>query len=350
MSIKPATLPRWATDLTNNTAPSSGQQDTGWTPSQDGVSDYDNWAKYWTYKWIEWLDDGDVSFRDLSVSGSTVYTGSVSKTLSASTTYQNVDFVGGGSNLTNVYQVNITGATDAHIGGIAGGVDGKEILLVPAPGTDFYLNHEDTGSTAANRIQYAEGGFTNDLLITGASFTGLVVSQGSPVRLRYIGGSLNRWVVVSFGGGNLLGSHVQIAYFNGATARPATLSTWGDPADNGWVVPATTNPLYYHINIPREYTILRWELDIQKNTNSSATVTAQLYRASGTAAGVAQGSAQTNNDDAPGTVITLAQTMGTLYTTAQFSGSGKQFYVKFTPSNSATPSSDRAMQLRVYYI
>lgn len=53
---KPATKPRWATDLTNNTAPSSGQQDTGWTPGQDGTSDYDNWAKYWTYKWIEWLD------------------------------------------------------------------------------------------------------------------------------------------------------------------------------------------------------------------------------------------------------------------------------------------------------
>lgn len=53
---KPVTLPRWATDLTNNDAPSAGQMNTGWTPGQTGVSDYDNYIKYWTYKWIEWFD------------------------------------------------------------------------------------------------------------------------------------------------------------------------------------------------------------------------------------------------------------------------------------------------------
>jgi hypothetical protein len=351
MSTKPATLPRWATDLTNNTAPSSGQQDTGWTPGQDGVSDYDNWAKYWSYKWFEWLNDGDIEFHNLSVSGETVYTGQATKTLSASTTYQNLDVLGGGDNLDGVYMVYITGASEARIGGLAGGVDGKEIIIVPTPGTDFYLNHEDTGSTAANRIQYAEGGFTNDLLVTGGSVTGLIVSLGSPVRLRYIGGTLNRWVVVSFGGGNLLGSHCQVAYFNGALARPTTLATWGtNPADNGWLVPATTDPLLYHINIPREFTILRWELDVQKNTNSAATVTARLFRCSGAAAATGLGSAQTNNDDAPGTVITLAETMGTVNTSTALSNSGDQYYVKFTPSNSATPSGDRALQLRVYYV
>lgn len=53
---KPGTLPRWATDLTNNDAPSAGQMDTGWTPGQTGVSDYDNYIKYWTYKWIEFIN------------------------------------------------------------------------------------------------------------------------------------------------------------------------------------------------------------------------------------------------------------------------------------------------------
>ncbi len=66
MSTKPATKPRWATDQTNNDAPSSGQMDTGWTPGQTGVSDYDNWVKYWSYKWIEWLDDGDCAFDALT--------------------------------------------------------------------------------------------------------------------------------------------------------------------------------------------------------------------------------------------------------------------------------------------
>lgn len=67
MSTKPATLPRWATDLTNNDAPSSGQMDTGWTPGQTGVSDYDNYIKYWTYKWVEWLNDGDLTLNTLTV-------------------------------------------------------------------------------------------------------------------------------------------------------------------------------------------------------------------------------------------------------------------------------------------
>lgn len=56
MPTKPATLPRWATNLTNNDTPSSGQMDTGWTPGQDGVSDYDNYIKYWSYKWFEYLN------------------------------------------------------------------------------------------------------------------------------------------------------------------------------------------------------------------------------------------------------------------------------------------------------
>lgn len=58
MSTKPAALPRWASDESNNTEPSSGQKDTGWTPGQDGVSDYDNWIKFLTYQWCEYLSDG----------------------------------------------------------------------------------------------------------------------------------------------------------------------------------------------------------------------------------------------------------------------------------------------------
>lgn len=77
---KPATLPRWATDLTNNDAPSSGQMDTGWTPSQTGVSDYDNWVKYWTYKWIEWIDAGVLTGTDLTLTGNLVVGGTVTVT------------------------------------------------------------------------------------------------------------------------------------------------------------------------------------------------------------------------------------------------------------------------------
>src|SRR5687767_7427077 len=52
---------RWATDETNNTAPSSGQRDTGWTPNQVAVSDYFNVLYLEAYKWFQYLDDGDLS-------------------------------------------------------------------------------------------------------------------------------------------------------------------------------------------------------------------------------------------------------------------------------------------------
>ena len=49
---------RWATDETNNTAPSSGQKDTGWTPGQVAISDYFNVLGNEAYKWFSYLNDG----------------------------------------------------------------------------------------------------------------------------------------------------------------------------------------------------------------------------------------------------------------------------------------------------
>lgn len=183
MTAKPTTLPRWSTDMSNMTAPSSGQMDTGWTPNQDGVSDYDNYIKYWTYKWVEWLDAGDVSFQDLSFTGTFKRTGIASKTLPGATTTQNWDVVGSGSNLLHTSVVNVTvGGASCALGGIAGGADGQELLLVNVSGTGFTINREDTGSTAANRItMYDQSALT-------------VVQPGEMVWLRYVG-ALSRWVL-----------------------------------------------------------------------------------------------------------------------------------------------------------
>ena len=61
MAAKPdVTLARWATDNTNNTPPAGGQRDTGWTPGQTGVSDYDNEIKRQLYFWALYLNDGDL--------------------------------------------------------------------------------------------------------------------------------------------------------------------------------------------------------------------------------------------------------------------------------------------------
>lgn len=47
--------PEWASDETNNTEPSATQKQTGWTPGQDGVSDYDNWWKREANRHLTWL-------------------------------------------------------------------------------------------------------------------------------------------------------------------------------------------------------------------------------------------------------------------------------------------------------
>lgn len=71
MATKPTLADaRWATDLTNNTAPSSGQRDTGWTPNQVAVSDYFNVLANEAYKWFQWLDGNpDIDVNDLHVLG-----------------------------------------------------------------------------------------------------------------------------------------------------------------------------------------------------------------------------------------------------------------------------------------
>lgn len=52
MAAEPDKLPEWATAQTNNDEPLSGQKATGWTPNQDGNSDWMNWWQYLVYTWI----------------------------------------------------------------------------------------------------------------------------------------------------------------------------------------------------------------------------------------------------------------------------------------------------------
>lgn len=75
MAAKPdITLARWATDNTNNTPPTGGQRDTGWTPGQTGVSDYDNEIKRQLYFWALYLNDGDLS-GNFEIDGDLLVTG-----------------------------------------------------------------------------------------------------------------------------------------------------------------------------------------------------------------------------------------------------------------------------------
>ncbi len=143
MATKPTVLPRWATDLTNNDPPSAGQQNTGWTVGQVGISDYDNWYKQVNYTWAQYLDDGILDGK-FGVRG--VISPAVANT-------QNDWNPTGLATATTIRMVPTGGASPWTITGIAGGEAGRMLLLVNTVGTVITLAHDNTGSaTPGNRI------------------------------------------------------------------------------------------------------------------------------------------------------------------------------------------------------
>lgn len=348
MSTKPVTLPRWSTDQTNMTPPSSGQMDSGWTPGQDGVSDYDNWAKFWTYKWIEWLNDGDISFKNLTVTAGTTFNASHAVTLTGGASLpppvtSNLDVRGGGLNLTDVYEVRLSKTSSyAALGGIAGGVDGREILLTST--TSIYLKHEDASSTAANRIS-----LTTPMSTSAHPWFPDMISMGKAVKLRYHGGS-SRWIII---GHEYPYERRSVKTLWVPTSAAALMSSGVNTlSENMIILGATGSPtvhtVVYPISITTDsYTIISWRLYASKNTDSTNTgIKAQLFQSS--SSGVASAPSgtleQTEDGNAPGPV-TLGQT-----SIQVASAQGRQHYIRVTPDGGVTPSADRLYHLEVDYI
>lgn len=80
MSSKPSDVVRWGetvggTPTANLTVPSVGHADTGWTLSEAPTSGLFNWLGQRSYKWFQWLDDGDCTFHNLSATGTLGVTG-----------------------------------------------------------------------------------------------------------------------------------------------------------------------------------------------------------------------------------------------------------------------------------
>jgi hypothetical protein len=57
MASKPTARPRWGTDVSNDTAPTSGQQDTGYTVDQVPTSGVANWLQRRVGEWIDYFAD-----------------------------------------------------------------------------------------------------------------------------------------------------------------------------------------------------------------------------------------------------------------------------------------------------
>lgn len=246
MADKPTTLPEWASDGTNNTEPTSTQKDTGWTPGQDGVSDYDNWYKELVYRWVQYLSDlvldapltlegASSNAVRLEIDGTDTLhlrnrddTADAALTVGAFESTDNADIsgtliVGGASTLAAVSAsgtlsagaaivqsgditpsafgaivndwnpTGLSGASvifaSASVGsigltGLQGGVAGRIITIINSGGNAFDLFDEDTNSTAANRFHLPSG-----LDVT-------IPVLGGAVTLRYRG-SNSRWYLIS---------------------------------------------------------------------------------------------------------------------------------------------------------
>lgn len=71
MSTKPTVTPEWATVPVGGgvVTPSLAKRQRGWVPGERPPAQYMNWLLVNSYLWLKWLDDGDVTFTTVGVSG-----------------------------------------------------------------------------------------------------------------------------------------------------------------------------------------------------------------------------------------------------------------------------------------
>jgi hypothetical protein len=276
MSVKPSTLPRWATDLTNNTAPSSGQMDTGWEPEQDGVSDYDNWKSYWAYKWLEWLSESQLN------------DGTADYSLTANVA--NADLTGTGD-LDNIHTVYVTPDDDWELDGIQYGVDKQEIQLVNIGSEFFWLAHEAPGATAINRITMP----AHWVSTTNGEF--IHVLPGGSVKLRYHGAS-SRWLLIDARGiRRMQRLSLPASIIETTSGSDATISAGGSEVISNTAVVSA----FYPIPLPYDSMIAGFKAYIEKNSDNTKTMAARFYKqeaATGTETNVS--GTQSNTANAPG--------------------------------------------------
>ena len=70
--VKPPKVPRWNDGLANQTEPTEGKKDLGWTLDEEPPSSFFNFLMHFTGRWLKFFDqrvfDGATAF-DLEVQG-----------------------------------------------------------------------------------------------------------------------------------------------------------------------------------------------------------------------------------------------------------------------------------------
>jgi len=192
MATKPTLADaRWATDESNNTAPSGGQRDTGWTANQVAVSDYFNVLGLEAYRWFTYLDDGYLTGRfglasqiSPSAIGGTV-----------------ADYAP--TDVATAFLVKLDLSSDTILNSLAGGATGRMVVLMNVDATHSLTIAHETGGTAANRFNC--GGY--DLILDAQGSAGLFTYDDTSDRWRLLShtGRLNKpqtIIIPGFDGSN----------------------------------------------------------------------------------------------------------------------------------------------------
>jgi hypothetical protein len=172
---------RWATDETNNTAPSSGQKDTGWTDGQVAVSDYFNVLGFEAYKWFQYLSDGNFTGATDFSSGTFALSADISP---AAITGGTDNYNPTGLSTAQIIRQDLSG--DATLTGLAGGADGRLVMIVNLHATNVLKFSHQVTSSAANQF-YLPGGRT--YYIYGAGSCAIFQYDGTLSRWRLVGGT-----------------------------------------------------------------------------------------------------------------------------------------------------------------
>ncbi len=152
------------------------------------------------------------------VSGTTA-TREFNYTANLSATNNNVDFTGDG-NTSSFVRVGSTTSGTVSITGFAGGSNGKVLTVYNATGYGLRLEHNDAGSTAANRIKAPNS--TDFVIIPGAAYQ-LVYSETD-----------QRWIVAFSGPG-------EITTLGNANVTVTTSSSYQLPSSMSSYIQVTSN-------------------------------------------------------------------------------------------------------------
>lgn len=146
---KPAQLPEWGTDQSNEVEPTAGQKTTGWTPNQTAVSSYFNWLLRIIYEWLAYLNAGALEGNH-SIDGTLDVTGVVTATAGVDVGANNLKYT---SKRLTISPFSLV--TEDPVNDLSVDTNGKMVLVNGAVGTIPVLAAE-VGQTITAYSIYAQ--------------------------------------------------------------------------------------------------------------------------------------------------------------------------------------------------